>query len=48
VLVILLNGDVWIPSEAGELMQLTIVAEIYVPAETDESTLLNVLDNIFG
>jgi hypothetical protein len=44
VSVILLNGDVRIPSDAGKLMKLTIVAEIYVPAVADESMLLNVDD----
>jgi hypothetical protein len=33
VSVILLNGDERIPSDAGELMKLTIVAENYVPAD---------------
>jgi hypothetical protein len=42
VLVILLNGDEWIPSDAGELMKLLIVAENYVPVIVDESMLLNV------
>jgi hypothetical protein len=42
VSVILLNGDERIPSDAGELMKLTIVAENYVPAVVDESMLLNV------
>jgi hypothetical protein len=37
-----LNGDVRMPSDAGKLMKLTIVAEIYVRAIADESMLLNV------
>jgi hypothetical protein len=41
VSVLLLNGDELIPSDAGELMKLTIVAENYVPAVADESVLLN-------
>jgi hypothetical protein len=40
--VIMLNGDERIPSDAGELMKLTIVAENYVPAAADESVLLNI------
>jgi hypothetical protein len=40
--VILLNGDKRIPSDAGELMKLTIVAENYEPAVADESMLLTV------
>jgi hypothetical protein len=42
VSVILLNDDERIPSDAGELMKLTIVTENYVPAVADESMLLNV------
>jgi hypothetical protein len=42
VSVILLNDDERIPSDAGELMKLTIVAENYVPAVEDESMLLTV------
>jgi hypothetical protein len=40
--VVLLNGDERIPSDAGELMKLTIIADISVPAVADESMLLNV------
>jgi hypothetical protein len=40
--VILLNGDERVPSDAAELMKLTIVAENYVPAVADEWMLLNV------
>jgi hypothetical protein len=40
--VILLNGDKRIPSDAGELLKLTIVAENYEPAVADESMLLTV------
>jgi hypothetical protein len=40
VSVILLNGDERIPSNAGKLMKLTIVAENLVPAVADESMLL--------
>jgi hypothetical protein len=36
VSVILLIGDERIPSDAGKLMKLTIVAENYVPAVADE------------
>jgi hypothetical protein len=42
VSVILLNGDERIPSDAGELTKLTIVAENNVPAVADESMLLKV------
>jgi hypothetical protein len=35
VSVILLNGDEQIPSDAGELKKLTIVAENYVPGGVD-------------
>jgi hypothetical protein len=41
VSVILLNGDERIPRDAGELINLTIVAENYVPAVADESLHLN-------
>jgi hypothetical protein len=42
VSVILLNGDERIPTDAGELIKLTIVAENIVPAVADESSHLNV------
>jgi hypothetical protein len=41
VSVIFLNGDERIPSDAGELMRLTIVAENYVPVVADESVLFS-------
>jgi hypothetical protein len=42
VSVILLNGDERIPSEAGELMKVTIVSENFVPIVADDLILLNV------
>jgi hypothetical protein len=42
VSVILLNGDERIPRDAGELINLTIVAENYVPAVADGLLHLNV------
>jgi hypothetical protein len=42
VVVILLNDDDRIPSDAGELMKITIVAENYVPTVADKAMLLNV------
>jgi hypothetical protein len=42
VSVILLNGVERIPSDAGELMKLTVVAENYGPTVADESVHLNV------